>query len=84
MSELVNVFIVTRSINTPNKLLWEGVPIDDARLLCSSPETAGDHWMMVWSKEGELGMLSTQRIEDDGRFDELIKELGIDKNRWAS
>lgn len=56
--------------------------LDDAKKFCSDDRTRGIKWMAIFNKLPER-LTAKNFIKDDGRFDEVIEELGIEVKHWA-
>jgi len=68
----VNIFIAREQGGTA--LLWQQVPVDTAKRLCSRKDTAGNRSMMVWSESDQLGLHPGNPIVDAGRYDHLLTD----------
>lgn len=59
------------------------MPVEDAKVFCQQPETAGQNFMFVWEALHKFVDEKTNRIpprtfkKDDGRFDAMIARLGL-------
>lgn len=77
---LCDVFICTLK-NGRTKTLFR-MYVGDAKKLCSHEATKGKHfadeWMLLFSSEELIPFETNDWQKNDGRFDELIEELGCE------
>lgn len=76
---LADVYIATLKGGGGRRLMR--MSADDARLLCSRPETQGrahgSPWALFWTQYGVDDVPLAEFERDDGRFNELMARLGI-------
>lgn len=72
----VLIFYVSQNSTPPLlRVLWK-VYREDAKRLCSDPRSAGRNHMLCWTAYGQEGE-DWAFVRDNGRYDSLLKELGI-------
>ncbi|MFD6816320.1 hypothetical protein ACFWCH_05365 [Microbacterium sp. NPDC060132] len=78
----MKVILIARKLSRPKALF--GMSEEDAMALCSDPRSKGQRWMTVFAPIEEWqvnGAIPTRaKIEDTGKLDGLIKELGLTKH----
>lgn len=60
-------------------VLWRGLTIAQAKAICSDDRTAGPEHFLAWVREEDC--VKWRWVEDDGRYDPILAELGISPER---
>ncbi|RST07895.1 hypothetical protein EF910_05515 [Streptomyces sp. WAC07149] len=83
MNDPVYVFIASRRTTpTRTRVLWQ-VEREDAKRLCSDSRTATSNHMLCWTAQPGVPEEDWTWVEDNGMYDQVLSDLGIETNEWA-
>lgn len=60
-------------------VLWRGLTVEQAKAICSDPRTAGPDHFLAWVRDEDC--VKWRWVEDDGRYDGVLAEVGANPER---